>query len=104
MTTPTLLDAAREVLFAATGKRDPFTIRRRHLDALRVAIAREEERQEIIEGLVEATRETEGLPWPDMAQVWADSDVDEYNRAMFAFVQMSAALARYDAMKEDDRA
>lgn len=45
---------------------------------LRAAIAREEERQEIIDGLVEAGR----------------GSIDRPTRA---------ALARYDAMKEDDR-
>ena len=45
-----------------------------------------------------ACNDLDRLPWPDMAQAWADSDMDEYNRAMHAFVQIRTALDAFVAL------
>ena len=153
MTTPTLLDAARRMLqegetapgwgqyhgdngwsctYCDNHEVNPYELDEladyRHADdcpvpIFRAAIASEEERQEIIEGLMAAAREarrqlflTDTLPrldgedsdyahavdnilWGEVLDSWGRrSDTPNVNRTL------AAALARYDAMKEDDRA
>ena len=107
----TLLDAAREYVEARVGAAqtnvDPerrAAAMTRHgmaFSALRAAIAREEERQEIIEGLVEAARHDAviGERWA----CWGCGQVMPAHLPDCGFKAVRTALARYDAMKEDDR-
>ena len=134
MTTPTLVDAARATadaleeveghvgayLWEGFGYADD-------LAALRAAIDREAERQEIIEGLVEAAREYAtnnqsgtirlvGGPevWPAYMEGEGEfvrcfgcharlTEKHPEHRGRCLVGVFTAALARYDAMKEDDR-
>ena len=104
----TLLDAAREYVEARVGAAqtnvDPerrAAAMTRHgmaFSALRAAIAREEERQEIIEGLVEHVQiETERCQFADDDCYVHYPPLDGHGCHLRYF------LARYDAMKEDDR-
>ena len=108
----TLLDAAREYVEArvdaAQTNVDPerrAAAMTRHgmaFSALRAAIAREEERQEIIDALVEAARVA--VPILDGVEDQVGESPQEWTqRADASANAITAALARYDAMKEDDR-
>ena len=104
MTTPTLLDAAREYVEAleeVEGHVGAYLWEKHGyaetIAQARAAIAREEERQEIIEGLVEAAREAE--VWYVPTYDYTRESGQNPDRAR----RFRAALARYDAMKEDDR-
>ena len=127
MTTPTLLDAARRMLqegetapgwgqyhgdngwsctYCDNHEVNPYELDEladyRHADdcpvpIFRAAIAREEERQEIIDALVEAAREAE--VWYVPTYDYTRESGQNPDRAR----RFRAALARYDAMKEDDR-
>jgi len=101
----TLLDAAEEAAgwLEEYGQTESEALLSSNL---RAAIAREEERQEIIEGLVEAARvlafEAHALRAHALCTTTAPAGHVHYvNDAVHS---TSAALARYDAMKEDDRA
>ena len=98
----TLLDAARGLLWRLTdeGKSHPMAWELSlcgEANDLRAAIAREEERQETIDALVEAAREAE--VWYVPTYDYTRESGQNPDRAR----RFRAALARYDAMKEDDR-
>jgi hypothetical protein len=109
----TLLDAARaaaEWLEQYGGTESEALLS----SALRAAIAREEERQEIIEGLVEAARlllevaeqtsHTDRLCGTTTILANGSFFIEGCACGRDAAVEDTrAALARYDAMKEDDR-
>lgn len=127
MTTPTLVDAARSLMNTAyaarvaipSGQPDGAELVRR-ADIVRAAIDREAERQEIIEGLVKAARVYAPTcsECPSMATNYLYAGGDEHYRCDIhraqrgrvfdlddaSEINLRAALARYDAMKEDDRA
>ena len=96
MTTPTLLDAAKataDALEEVEGHVGAYLWEKHGyaetVAQARAAIAREEERQKVIEGLVEAARVTGG---------WFQGDNNNARPNV-----LIRALARYDAIKEDDR-
>ena len=127
MTTPTLLDAARRMLqegetapgwgqyhgdngwsctYCDNHEVNPYELDEladyRHADdcpvpIFRAAIAREEERQEIIDALVEAARHDAviGERWA----CWGCGQVMPAHLPDCGFKAVRAALARYDAME-----